>query len=101
MGLDQVKAIVQAIGISNMNIIGGIVFVLATVVFVMELVGYRPYLTRPFIRKNTTTWDAMALIKVAVVAALFGGGLAIARASDGRRAFGRAQCGGNEFPNCS
>jgi len=77
MGLDQVKAIVQAIGISNMNIIGGIVFVLATVVFVMELVGYRPYLTRPFIRKNTTTWDAMALIKVAVVAALFGGGLAI------------------------
>jgi energy-coupling factor transport system substrate-specific component len=77
MGLDQVKSIVQAIGLSNMNIIGGIVFVLATVVFVMELVGYRPYLTRPFIRKNTTKWDAMALIKVAVVAALFGGGLAI------------------------
>jgi energy-coupling factor transport system substrate-specific component len=77
MGVDQVKSIVQAIGISNVNILGGIVFVLATIVFVMELVGYRPYLTAPFIRKNTTVWDAMALIKVAVVAALFGGGLAI------------------------
>jgi energy-coupling factor transport system substrate-specific component len=77
MGVDQVKAIVQSIGIANMNIIGGIVFVLATIVFVMELVGYRPYLTPPFVRRNTTKWDAMALIKVAVVAALFGGGLAI------------------------
>jgi energy-coupling factor transport system substrate-specific component len=77
MGVDQVKAIVQAIGIANMNIVGAIVFVLATIVFVMELAGYRPYLSPPFVRKNTTVWDAMALIKVAVVAALFGGGLAI------------------------
>src|SRR5258708_21772374 len=54
-----------------MNIIGGIVFVLATVVFIMELAGDRPYLTSPFIRKNTTVWDAMALIKMAGMLAHF------------------------------
>ncbi len=43
----------------------------------MELAGFRPHLSAPFVRRHTTKWDAMALIKVAIVAALFGGGLAI------------------------
>jgi energy-coupling factor transport system substrate-specific component len=77
MGLDQIKALVEAIGLDKMNVIGAIVFVLATIVFLMELVGYRPHLSPPFVTKSTTKWDAMALIKVAIVAALFGGGLAI------------------------
>jgi energy-coupling factor transport system substrate-specific component len=77
MGTNQVKAIVHALGFGTMNIIGAIVFALATIVFLMEMAGFRPYLTRPFVRRNTTRWDAMALIKVAITAALFGGGLAI------------------------
>jgi len=75
--MDQVNAVVNAIGLGAMNVIGVIVFIAATIVFVMELAGFRPYLTAPFVRRHTTKWDAMALIKVAIVAALFGGGLAI------------------------
>jgi len=77
MGMDQVNAIVNSLGFGTMTAIGAVVFAIATVVFVMELAGYRPYLRAPFIRRNTTKWDATALIKVAIVAALFGGGLAI------------------------
>ena len=77
MFMDQVNAVVNALGLGTMNVIGAIVFIIATIVFIMELVGYRPYLWAPFIRRHTTRWDAMALIKVAIVAALFGGGLAI------------------------
>ncbi|GAA0712632.1 QueT transporter family protein [Dactylosporangium roseum] len=77
MGTDQVRQIVEALGTGTMNVIGAVVFVLATIVFVMELAGYRPYLRRPFVRRHTTRWDAMALVKVAITAALFGAGLAI------------------------
>ena len=77
MFMDQVNAIVEALGLELMNVIGAIVFILATIVFVMELAGFRPHLSAPFVRRHTTKWDAMALIKVAIVAALFGGGLAI------------------------
>ena len=77
MGTDQVKAIVESLGIGTMNVIGAIVFALATIVFVMELAGYRPHFRRPFVRRHTTRWDAMALTKVAITAALFGAGLAI------------------------
>lgn len=77
MFMDQVNAIVNAIGLDLMNVIGAVVFGLATIVFVMELAGFRPFLSPPFVRRHTTKWDAMALIKVAIVAALFGGGLAI------------------------
>lgn len=77
MFMDQVNAVVNAIGLGTMNVIGAVVFILATIVFVMELAGFRPHLTAPFVRRHTTKWDAMALIKVAIVAALFGGGLAI------------------------
>lgn len=59
-----------------MNIIGAIVFALATVVFFIELAGFRPHFSRPFVRRHTTRWDAMALVKVAITAALFGAGLA-------------------------
>lgn len=77
MGMDQIRAIVEALGFGTMNVVGAIVFILATIVFVMELAGFRPHLTRPFVRRHTTRWDAMALIKVAITAALFGAGLAL------------------------
>ncbi len=77
MFMDQVNAVVNSIGLGTMNVIGAIVFILATIVFIMELAGFRPHLKAPFVRRHTTKWDAMALIKVAIVAALFGGGLAI------------------------
>jgi energy-coupling factor transport system substrate-specific component len=77
MGTNQVKSIVDALGFGTMNVIGAIVFALATIVFLMEMAGFRPYLRRPFVRRNTTRWDAMALVKVAITAALFGGGLAV------------------------
>jgi energy-coupling factor transport system substrate-specific component len=77
MFMDQVNAIVNALGFGAMTAVGAVVFVIATIVFVMELAGFRPYLRAPYVRRHTTKWDAMALIKVAVVAALFGGGLAI------------------------
>jgi hypothetical protein len=69
--------IVNAIGLETMNVIGAIIFVLATIVFVIELAGFRPHLSPPFVRRHATQWDGMALIKVAIVAAFFGGGLAI------------------------
>ena len=77
MFMDQVNALVNALGFGTMTAIGAIVFVIATGVFILELAGFRPHLHAPFIRRHTTKWDAMALIKVAIVAALFGGGLAI------------------------
>lgn len=77
MGMDQVNAIVETLGLGTMNFVGAIVFVLATIVFIMEMAGFRPHFRPPFVTRNTTKWDAMALIKVAIVAALFGGGLAI------------------------
>lgn len=77
MFMDQVNAIVNALGFGAMAAVGAVVFVIATIVFVMELAGFRPHLSAPFVRRHTTKWDAMALIKVAIVAALFGGGLAI------------------------
>lgn len=77
MFMDQVNAIVNALGFGAMTAVGAVVFVIATIVFVMELAGFRPHLRAPFVRRHTTRWDAMALIKVAIVAALFGGGLAI------------------------
>lgn len=77
MGTEQVKKLVEALGIGTMNALGAIVFALATLVFIMELMGFRPYLRRPFIRRHTTRWDAMALTKVGITAALFGAGLAI------------------------
>lgn len=77
MFMDQVNAIVNALGFGTMTAVGAVVFVIATIVFVMELAGFRPHLQAPFVRRHTTKWDAMALIKVAIVAALFGGGLAI------------------------
>lgn len=77
MFMDQVNAIVNALGFGTMNAIGAVIFILATLVFLMELAGFRPHLRAPFVRRHTTRWDAMALIKVAIVAALFGGGLAI------------------------
>ncbi len=72
-----VNNIVSALGISTMNVIGAVVFILATLVFLGEMVGYRVHLSAPFIRKNTTKWDAMSLITVAICAALFGGGLGL------------------------
>lgn len=72
-----VNNLVSGLGLGTMNVVGAIVFILATVVFFGELAGYRVHLSRPFIRKNTTKWDAMALITVAISAALFGGGLAL------------------------
>jgi energy-coupling factor transport system substrate-specific component len=72
-----VNNLVSGLGIGTMNVIGAIVFVLATLVFIGELVGYRVFLSWPFIRRHTTKWDAMALITVAICAALFGGGLAL------------------------
>jgi energy-coupling factor transport system substrate-specific component len=77
MGMEQIESFVRSLGFGTMNFVGAIVFVIATIVFVTELAGYRPHLSRPFVRKHTTEWDAMALMKVAIVAALFGGGLAI------------------------
>ncbi len=72
-----VNSIVSALGIGTMNVIGAIVFILATLLFIGEMVGYRVHLSAPFIRKTTTKWDAMSLITVAICAALFGGGLGL------------------------
>lgn len=77
MGLEQIEAIVRSLGLGTMNVVGAIVFALATIVFVMEMAGFRPHLRPPFVARHTTQWDAMALMKVAITAALFGGGLAI------------------------
>ncbi len=54
MFMDQVNAIVKAIGLDLMNVIGAVVFILATIVFIMELASFRPYLTAPFVRRHTT-----------------------------------------------
>jgi energy-coupling factor transport system substrate-specific component len=72
-----VNGIVSSLGIGTMNVIGAIVFVLATLVFIGELFNYRVFFTQPFIRKTTTKWDAMSLVTVGICAALFGGGLAL------------------------
>jgi len=77
MGLDQIESIVRSLGLGTMNAIGVVVFVIATIVFVLELAGFRLHFSRPFLKRHTTEWNAMALMKVAIVAALFGGGLAI------------------------
>lgn len=72
-----VNSIVSNLGIGTMNVIGAIVFVLATLVFIGELFNYRVFLSAPFIRRTTTKWDAMSLVTVGICAALFGGGLAL------------------------
>lgn len=72
-----VNGIVNNLGIGTMNVVGAIVFILATLVFFGELAGYRVFLSRPYIRKTTTKWDAMSLVTVGICAALFGGGLAL------------------------
>ena len=60
--MDFVNSIINALGFTTMNIVGGIIFVVATVMFVGELLNYRFYLSRPFVRKTTTKWDAMSLV---------------------------------------
>lgn len=73
-----VNAIVENLGLGTMNVIGAIVFVLATLVFVLEIFfNRRVHLKGPFLRKTTTKWDAMSLVTVAICAALFGGGLGL------------------------
>lgn len=72
-----VNNIISNLGIQTMNIVGAIVFVLATLVFIGEMIGYRVHLTPPFVRKNTVKWDSMSLVTVAIAAALFGGGLGL------------------------
>lgn len=72
-----VNNIVSNLGLGTMNIIGAIVFILATLVFFGELFGYRVFFSSPYIRKTTTKWDAMSLVTVGICAALFGGGLAL------------------------
>lgn len=72
-----VNNIVSNLGLGTMNFIGAIVFILATLVFIGELFGYRVFLTAPFIRKHTTKWDSLSLVTVGITAALFGGGLAL------------------------
>jgi energy-coupling factor transport system substrate-specific component len=72
-----VNNLVRNLGLGLMNFIGAIVFILGTLIFIGELLGYRVFLSRPFIRRHTTKWDSMALITVAITAALFGGGLAL------------------------
>lgn len=72
-----VNNIVQNLGLGTMNVIGAVVFVIATIIFVGELFGYRFHLSQPFVRKNTVEWDALSLVTVGITAALFGGGLAL------------------------
>ena len=67
----------MSIGIATLNTIGLVVFILGSIVFIMEMVGYRPHVYPPFVTKSTTRWDALSLVQVAIVAALFGGGLAV------------------------
>jgi energy-coupling factor transport system substrate-specific component len=74
---ELINRIVEGLGLATMNIVGGIVFVIATLLFVGELFGYRVFLSPPFIRRHTTRWDAMSLVTVGITAALFGGGLAL------------------------
>ncbi|HBH13125.1 MAG TPA: hypothetical protein DDX29_08435 [Clostridiales bacterium] len=73
-----VNNFVENFGIGTMNVIGAIVFVLATVVFILEVFfNRRVFLKPPYIRKTTTKWDSLSLVTVAITAALFGGGLAL------------------------
>ncbi|HBY97334.1 MAG: QueT transporter family protein [Ardenticatenaceae bacterium] len=72
-----VNSIVASLGLGTMNLIGAIVFIVGTVLFVGELFGYRFHLHAPFITRTTTKWDAMSLVTVAISAALFGGGLGL------------------------
>jgi len=72
-----VNNIVSNLGLGTMNFIGAIVFIIATLIFIGELLGYRVFLSAPFIRKHTTKWDSLSLVTVGITAALFGGGLAL------------------------
>ncbi len=72
-----VNSIVGSLGIGTMNVVGALVFVLGTLVFIGEMVGYRVHLSQPYLRKTTTKWDSLSLVTVAICAALFGGGLAL------------------------
>jgi energy-coupling factor transport system substrate-specific component len=72
-----VNNLVSGLGLGTMMFVGAIIFIIATLIFIVEMACYRVFLSQPFIRKHTTKWDAMALITVAISAALFGGGLAL------------------------
>ncbi len=72
-----VNNLVGNLGLGTMNFIGAVIFILATLVFIGELLGYRVFLSAPFIRKHTTKWDSLSLVTVGITAALFGGGLAL------------------------
>jgi energy-coupling factor transport system substrate-specific component len=74
--VEVIKNVVTAFGVDSMMFIGGIVFIIGTIVFLLEMFGLSIYLSPPVIRKNRVKWDSMAIIQVAISAALFGGGLA-------------------------
>ena len=71
-----VQGIVTSLGFGTMMGVGAIVFGIGTIVFILEMIGFSFYI-KPFgIRRNNVKWNSMAFIKVAIVAALFGGSLA-------------------------
>lgn len=73
--MEVVNRIVTSFGFSTMFTIGAFVWVIGTVLFITEVMGYEITIFPPGIRKTGLKWDAMAVIQTAIVAALFGGGL--------------------------
>lgn len=74
--MEVIKKLVTTLGVDSMMFIGGIVFLVGTLLFLLEMLGFQLTLVPLGIRKNRVKWDSMAIIQVAISAALFGGGLA-------------------------
>lgn len=66
----------HGLGFGTMDIIGGVVFILGTLLFVLEVMGYRLSLNPFGVKRSGLKWTTMALVIVAVSAAIYGGGLA-------------------------
>ena len=71
-----IQTITHGLGFGTMDFIGGVVFIVGTGLFLVEIFGYRLSLFPFRVRRNGVKWTTMALVIVAVSAAIYGGGLA-------------------------
>lgn len=72
--INAVIGFFQAIGITTMLDISGVIFVIGTIIFIMEIVGFT--FTRKGIGRNWVRWDSTDIAVTAMLAAIYGGGLA-------------------------
>lgn len=73
--MEAIKALVSGLGFGTMFAVGSVVFILGTILFISELLGFEIGFFPPKIRRTGLKWDAMSIIQVAITAAIFGGGL--------------------------